>query len=192
MLSALRSSADQYARNELIALEAEQHNLHARLNAWLACPKQRRYIQIPIAQTAGSVALGTSCSALNNVIRTCNLQLFRCRIESIKREISRPDRTQTSLTLPLGGPIQHPSAIGAEWELMFRNRNIPLQQSSLRRSAGRERYRRLRRQYQCHARSRKEATTNQVSAEPAEALCGIGSRPSPGKPAGQQPAAVMN
>lgn len=153
-------------RNELIALETEQHHLHARLNALLARPNNAP-LQVPAQLRKLPAPVTLDYATLEERVRTRNPQLFadesKIKAAEKSRDLTYKNR-YPDFTLGVS-PIQYQSAI-KEWELMV-ELNIPLQQSS-RRSQERESESMLN-----AARSRKEATTNQVSAELAEALAGI-------------------
>ncbi len=153
-------------RNELIALETEQHHLHARLNALLARPNNAP-LQVPAQLRKLPAPVTLDYATLEERVRTRNPQLFadesKIKAAEKSRDLTYKNR-YPDFTLGVS-PIQYQNSI-KEWELMFEV-NIPLQQSS-RRSQERESESMLN-----AARSRKEATTNQVSAELAEALSGI-------------------
>ncbi len=153
-------------RNELIALETEQHHLHARLNALLARPNNAP-LQVPTQLRKLPAPVTLDYATLEERVRTRNPQLFadesKIKAAEKSRDLTYKNR-YPDFTLGVS-PIQYQNSI-KEWELMFEV-NIPLQQSS-RRSQERESESMLN-----AARSRKEATTNQVSAELAEALSGI-------------------
>ena len=153
-------------RNELIALETEQHHLHARLNALLARPNNAP-LQVPAQLRKLPAPVTLDYATLEERVRTRNPQLFadesKIKAAEKSRDLTYKNR-YPDLTLGVS-PIQYQNAI-KEWELMV-ELNIPLQQSS-RRAQERESESMLN-----AARSRKEATTNQVSAELAEALAGI-------------------
>ena len=153
-------------RNELIALETEQHHLHARLNALLARPSNAP-LQEPAQLRKLPTPVALDYATLEERVRTRNPQLFadesKIKAAEKSRDLTYKNR-YPDFTLGVS-PIQYQSAI-KEWELMV-ELNIPLQQSS-RRAQERESESMLN-----AARSRKEATTNQVSAELAEALAGI-------------------
>ena len=153
-------------RNELIALETEQHHLHARLNALLARPNNAP-LQVPAQLRKLPAPVTLDYATLEERVRTRNPQLFadesKIKAAEKSRDLTYKNR-YPDFTLGVS-PIQYQSAI-KEWELMV-ELNIPLQQSS-RRSQERESESMLN-----AARSRKESTTNQVSAELAEALSGI-------------------
>ena len=153
-------------RNELIALETEQHHLHARLNALLARPNNAP-LQVPAQLRKLPAPVTLDYATLEERVRTRNPQLFsdesKIKAAEKSRDLTYKNR-YPDFTLGVS-PIQYQSAI-KEWELMV-ELNIPLQQSS-RRAQERESESMLN-----AARSRKEATTNQVSAELAEALAGI-------------------
>ena len=153
-------------RNELIALETEQHHLHARLNALLARPNNAP-LQVPTQLRKLPAPVTLDYATLEERVRTRNPQLFadesKIKAAEKSRDLTYKNR-YPDFTLGVS-PIQYQNSI-KEWELMFEV-NIPLQQSS-RRSQERESESMLN-----AARSRKESTTNQVSAELAEALSGI-------------------
>ena len=153
-------------RNELIALETEQHHLHARLNALLARPNNAP-LQVPTQLRKLPAPVTLDYATLEERVRTRNPQLFadesKIKAAEKSRDLTYKNR-YPDFTFGVS-PIQYQNSI-KEWELMFEV-NIPLQQSS-RRSQERESESMLN-----AARSRKEATTNQVSAELAEALSGI-------------------
>lgn len=153
-------------RNELIALETEQHHLHARLNALLARPSNAP-LQVPVQLRKLPAPVTLDYATLEERVRTRNPQLFtdesKIKAAEKSRDLTYKNR-YPDFTLGVS-PIQYQNAI-KEWELMV-ELNIPLQQSS-RRSQERESESMLN-----AARSRKESTTNQVSAELAEALSGI-------------------
>ena len=153
-------------RNELIALETEQHHLHARLNALLARPNNAP-LQVPAQLRNLPAPVTLDYATLEERVRTRNPQLFadesKIKAAEKSRDLTYKNR-YPDFTLGVS-PIQYQSAI-KEWELMV-ELNIPLQQSS-RRAQERESESMLN-----AARSRKESTTNQVSAELAEALSGI-------------------
>jgi outer membrane protein TolC len=153
-------------RNELIALETEQHHLHARLNALLARPNNAP-LQVPAQLRKLPAPVTLDYATLEERVRTRNPQLFadesKIKAAEKSRDLTYKNR-YPDFTLGVS-PIQYQNGI-KEWELMV-ELNIPLQQSS-RRAQERESESMLN-----AARSRKEATTNQVSAELAEALAGI-------------------
>lgn len=153
-------------RNELIALETEQHHLHAQLNALLARPSNAP-LQVPALLRKLPAPVALDYATLEERVRTRNPQLLadesKIKAAEKSRDLTYKNR-YPDFTLGVS-PIQYRSAI-KEWELMV-ELNIPLQQSS-RRAQERESESMLN-----AARSRKEATTNQVSAELAEALAGI-------------------
>jgi cobalt-zinc-cadmium efflux system outer membrane protein len=97
------------------------------------------------------------------VTRCWHLNLSKIKAAEKSRELAYRNR-YPDFTIG-AGPIQYQSAI-KEWEVMV-EMNIPLQQSS-RRSQERESEAML-----AAARSRREASTNQVLAELAENLAGI-------------------
>ena len=163
----IRAQVEQTGmRNELVALESEQRQVRARLNALLgrtasaplAAPEKLRAIPAPAK---------LDFAALEDRVRARNPLLFaeesRLRAAEKNRELTHKNR-YPDFTVGVS-PIQYGSAI-KEWELMV-ELNIPLQQSS-RRAQEREAEAML-----SAARSRKEATANQVLADLAENLSGI-------------------
>jgi outer membrane protein TolC len=153
-------------RNELIALETEQHHLHARLNALLSRPNNAP-LQVPAQLRKLPAPVTLDFATLEERVRARNPQLFadesKIKAAEKSRDLTYKNR-YPDFTLGVS-PIQYQNSI-KEWELMV-ELNIPLQQSS-RRAQERESESMLN-----AARSRKEATANQVSAELAEALSGI-------------------
>lgn len=155
-------------RNELIALETEQHHLHARLNALLARPN-RAPLREPAQLRKLPAPAALDAATLEERVRSRNPQLFadeaKIRAAEKGRELSYRNR-YPDFTLGVS-PIQYRNAV-KEWELMV-ELNIPLQQSA-RRAQERESEAML-----DAARARRDATGNQVVAELAEALAGIDS-----------------
>lgn len=153
-------------RNELIALETEQHHLHARLNALLARPN-RAPLREPAQLRKLPAPAALDAATLEERVRSRNPQLFadeaKIRAAEKGRELSYRNR-YPDFTLGVS-PIQYRNAV-KEWELMV-ELNIPLQQSA-RRAQERESEAML-----DAARARRDATGNQVVAELAEALAGI-------------------
>lgn len=151
---------------ELVALETERHHVHSRINALLARPPNS-----PLAEPEKLRALPAPAkldyAALVERVRAKNPLLFaaesRLKAAEKSRELTYKNR-YPDFTVGVS-PIQYGSAI-KEWELML-ELNIPLQQSS-RRAQEREAEAML-----AAARSRQEATANQVLAELSENLAGI-------------------
>lgn len=164
---AIRAQVEQTnLRNELIALENEKRMTQARLNmllarpvnASLAAPERLRQLPPPAK---------LDYAALEDRVRGRNPQLFtdeaRIRSAEKSRELTYKNRYPD---FAVGiAPVQSGKSV-KEWEVMF-ELNIPLQQSS-RRAQEREAEAML-----AAARSRKEATANQVLAELAENLSGL-------------------
>lgn len=152
--------------NELIALETEQHHLHARLNALLGRPN-RAPLREPAQLRKLPAPAALDAATLEERARSRNPQLFadeaKIRAAEKSRELSYRNR-YPDFTLGVS-PIQYRNAV-KEWELMV-ELNIPLQQSA-RRAQERESEAML-----GAARARRDATGNQVVAELAEALAGI-------------------
>lgn len=148
-------------KKELIELESEQRRIQARLNALmgqpatapLARPQRLRPLPAPVK---------LNYPELEDRVRGRNPQLVaedaRTRAAEKNRELTYKNR-YPDVTVGIA-PIQYRNSI-KEWELMV-ELNIPLQQSS-RRSQEREAQAML-----SAARTRKDATTNQVLAELSE------------------------
>jgi cobalt-zinc-cadmium efflux system outer membrane protein len=153
-------------KNELVALESESRQVNARLNALLARPATA-----PLAQPEKLRTLPVPGQldpvALEERVRTRNPQLFteEARIKTAEkgRDLVYKNR-YPDFNVGIA-PVQYGSAI-KEWGLMV-EMNIPLQQSS-RRSQEREAEAML-----SAARSRKEASANQVISELSENLAGL-------------------
>ena len=163
----IRAQVEQTTmRDELIALEAERRQLHARLNALLARPSQAP-LATPVQLRPLPAPARLDYVALEQRVRARNPQLFtdesRIRAAEKTRDLTYKNR-YPDLTLGVS-PIQYQNEV-KEWELML-EMNIPLQQSS-RRAQERESESMLN-----AARARKEATANQVLSELSESLAGI-------------------
>lgn len=163
----IRAQVEQTSmRNELIALETEQHQLRARLNALLARPSKAP-LQLPAQLRRLPPPVMLDVATLEERVRTRNPQLFadesKIRAAEKSRDLTYKNR-YPDFSLGIS-PIQYQSSI-KEWELML-ELNIPLQQST-RRAQERESESML-----SAARSRREASANQVSSELSEALAGI-------------------
>ena len=163
----IRAQVEQTGmKSELVALENERRQLQARLNALLARPSAsplaapERLRTLPAAARLDPVAL-------EERVRTKNPQLFaeeaRIRSAEKNRELTYKNR-YPDFTLGVS-PIQYQGSV-KEWELMVEF-NIPLQQSS-RRAMERESESML-----AAARSRKDATANDLLGELAENLAAI-------------------
>ncbi len=153
-------------KNELVALENESRQVNARLNALLARPATAPLAQPEKLRTL-PVPGQLDAAALEERVRTRNPQLFteEARIKAAEkgRDLVYKNR-YPDFNVGIA-PVQYGSAI-KEWGLMVEI-NIPLQQSS-RRSQEREAEAML-----SAARSRKEASANQVLSELSENLAGI-------------------
>lgn len=153
-------------RNELIALETEQHHLHARLNALLARPSNAP-LQAPLQLRQLPAPAALDYALLEERVRARNPQLFadeaKIKAAEKSRDLAYKNR-YPDFTLGVS-PIQYQSTI-REWELMV-ELTIPLQQST-RRAQERESESMLN-----AARSRREATVQQVALELTESLAGI-------------------
>lgn len=153
-------------RNDLIMLENEGTMLRARINRLLARPANAPLVNPDVLRPIPAPAK-LDFATLEDRIRTRNPQLFtdEARIKSAEktRELTYKERFPDFM---LGvTPVQFGGSV-KEWQLMLEF-NIPLQQSS-RRAMERESEAML-----SAARSRKEATANQVLSELAENLSGI-------------------
>jgi cobalt-zinc-cadmium efflux system outer membrane protein len=152
--------------NELVVLESERRMTQARLNMLLARPANE-----PLANPERLRALPAPAkldfAALLDRIRGRNPLLFaddaRLRAAEKSRDLTHKDR-YPDVTFGIA-PVQYRNSV-KEWEVMF-ELNIPLQQSA-RRSREREAEAML-----SAARSRKDATLNQVQAELAESLSAL-------------------
>ncbi|HEX5286637.1 MAG TPA: TolC family protein [Polaromonas sp.] len=153
-------------KNELVALESESRQVNARLNALLARPATAPLAQPEKLRTL-PVPGQLDAAALEERVRTRNPQLFteEARIKAAEkgRDLVYKNR-YPDFNVGIA-PVQYGSAI-KEWGVMVEI-NIPLQQSS-RRSQEREAEAML-----SAARSRKEASANQVLSELSENLAGI-------------------
>ena len=163
----IRAQVEQTAmRNELVALDNEQRQARARLNTQLG-----RTASAPLAPPEKLRTLPTPAkldyATLEERVRARNPLLFaeesRLKAAEKSRELAYKNR-YPDFTFGVS-PIQYGRAV-KEWELMVEI-NIPLQQSS-RRAQEREAEAML-----AAARSKKEATANQVLSELAESLSGI-------------------
>jgi outer membrane protein, heavy metal efflux system len=153
-------------KNELIALEHERHITQARLNALVARPasaplaRPERLRPLPAPESL-------DYAALEDRVRGRSPQLVvqdaQTKAAEKTRELTYKNR-YPDVTVGVA-PLQSRSSI-KEWMLMV-ELNIPLQQSS-RRSQEREAEAML-----AAARSRKNATTNQVLTDLSEAVFGL-------------------
>ena len=153
-------------RNDLIMLENEGTMLRARINMLLARPTRAPIISPDVLRPIPAPAM-LDYVTLEDRVRGRNPQLFAddAKIKSAEksRELAYKERYPDFMVGVT--PVQYGSAV-KEWQLMLEF-NIPLQQSS-RRAMERESESML-----SAARSRKEATANQVLSELAENLSGI-------------------
>ncbi len=153
-------------RNDLIMLENEGNMLRARINMLLARPASAPLVTPDVLRPIPA-PVKLDYVTLEERVRGRNPQLFAddAKIKSAQksRELAYKERYPDFM---LGvTPVQYRNSI-KEWEVMLEF-NIPLQQSS-RRAMERESEAML-----SAARSRKEATANQVLSELAENLSGI-------------------
>lgn len=153
-------------RNDLIMLENEDTMLRARINMLLARPASAPIISPDVLRPIPAPAK-LDYVTLEDRVRGRNPQLFAddAKIKSAEksRELAYKERYPDFMVGVT--PVQYGSTV-KEWQLMLEF-NIPLQQSS-RRAMERESESML-----SAARSRKEATANQVLSELAENLSGI-------------------
>ncbi len=163
----IRAQVEQTGmRNDLIMLENDGNMLRARINSLLARPAGARLVDPEVLRPIPAPAK-LDYAALEDRVRGRNPQLFaeESRIKSAEknRELTYKNR-YPDFALAIS-PIQYQNAV-KEWEVMVEF-NIPLQQTS-RRAMERESESML-----SAARSRKEATSNQILGELAENLSGI-------------------
>ena len=164
---AIRAQVEQTdLRNELIMLENDKRMTRAQLNMILARPANA-----PLAEPERLRPLPQPVkleyAALEDRVRARNPQLFadeaRIRAAEKSRELTYKNRYPD---FAIGvAPMQTGSSV-KEWELMF-EMNIPLQQGS-RRAREREAEAML-----SAAKSRRDATANQVLSELAENLSAL-------------------
>lgn len=164
---AIRAQVEQTnIRNELVVLESESRMTQARLNMLLARPANEALANPERLRALPSPAKLDSAALLDR-IRGRNPQLFaddaKLRAAEKNRDLTHKDR-YPDVTFGIA-PVQSKNSV-KEWEVMF-ELNIPLQQST-RRSREREADSML-----SAARSRKDATSNQVQAELAENLSAL-------------------
>lgn len=164
---AIRAQVEQTSlRNELIALENEKRMTQARLNMLLARPADAA-LAAPERLRALPAPANLDHAALQDRVRGRNPQLFaedaRLKAAEKNRELTYKNR-YPDFTFGIA-PVQNGRSI-KEWSVMVEI-NIPLQQSS-RRAQEREAQAML-----SAARSRREATANQVLAELTENLSGL-------------------
>jgi outer membrane protein TolC len=153
-------------RSELVGIQNEHHHAHVRLNTLLNRP-----IMAPLAEPERLRAIPAAArldyATLEERLRAGNPQLFtdEARVAAAEKNRELVDKNRyPDFNLGLS-PIQTGSRIN-QWELMI-ELNIPLQQES-RRSQEREAQATL-----AAARSRKEATQNQLIADLAENLSAL-------------------
>lgn len=163
----IRAQVEQTGmKNELIALENEQRQAQARLNALLG---RTAFASLSAPETLRAIPAPAKLdyAMLEERVRVKNPMLFaeesRLKAAEKNRDLTYKNR-YPDFNVGIS-PIQYGNAV-KEWELMLEI-NIPLQQSS-RRAQEREAEAML-----SAARSRKLATANQVLAELSENLAGI-------------------
>jgi len=163
----IRAQVEQTGmKSELVALENERRQLQVRLNSLLARPSAS-----PLAPPARLRTLPQPAqldpAVLEERVRAKNPQLFaeeaRIRAAEKSRELTYKNR-YPDFTLGVS-PIQYQGSV-KEWELMV-ELNLPLQQGA-RRAQERESEAML-----SAAKSRRDATSNQILGELAENLSGL-------------------
>lgn len=164
---AIRAQVEQTnLRNELIALENEKRMTQVRLNTLLARPADAA-LAAPERLRALPVPVNLDPAVLQERVRERNPQLFaddvRLRAAEKSRDLTHKNR-YPDFTFGIT-PVQYKNSV-KEWAVMV-ELNLPLQQS-WRRAQEREAQAVL-----SAARSRKEATANQVLAELTENLSGL-------------------
>jgi len=163
----IRAQVEQTAlRNELLGLENERRQLQARLNAWLARP-----VTAPLAEPERLRPVPPparlQAAELEERVRARNPQLFadeaRIKAAEKSRDLAFKNR-YPDFTFGVV-PNQTQSTV-RQWDMMVEV-NVPLQQAT-RRAQERESEAML-----AAARTRKEATANQVLGELGETLSGL-------------------
>ncbi|RZI39813.1 TolC family protein, partial [Herbaspirillum sp. HC18] len=164
---AIRAQVEQTnIKNELIMLDNEKRMLHARLNMLLARPANapladpERLRQLPPPARLDYAALEDRVRARNPQLSSEDARL---RAAEKTRDLAYKNR-YPDFSVGIA-PIQSGKSV-KDWEIML-EMNIPLQQSS-RRAMEREAEAML-----SAARSRKDATANQVLSELAESLSAL-------------------
>lgn len=164
---AIRAQVEQTnIRNELVVLESESRMTQARLNMLLARPANEPLANPERLRALPAPAKLDSAALLDRILGR-NPLLFadaaKLRAAEKNRDLTHKDR-YPDVTFGIA-PVQYKKSV-KEWEVMF-ELNIPLQQSA-RRSREREAEAML-----SAARSRKDASSNQVQAELAESLSAL-------------------
>jgi len=163
----IRAQVEQTSmRNELIALQTERHHMHTRMNVLLARPanaplsEPEKLRPIPVPAKLDYAALEDRARARNPL-----LSADEARIKSAEknRELTYKNR-YPDFTFGVV-PNQMQNSV-KQWDLMV-EMNIPLQQGT-RRAQERESETML-----SAARTRREATANQVLADLSENLAGL-------------------
>ncbi len=163
----IRAQVEQTSmRNELIALETERHHMHTRMNALLARPanaplsEPEKLRPIPAPEKLDYATLEDRAWSGNPLL---SAEESRLRSAEKNRELTYKNR-YPDFTFGIA-PNQMQNSI-SQWDLMF-EMNIPLQQGT-RRAQERESESML-----AAARSRREATANQVQADLSENLAAL-------------------
>jgi len=163
----IRAQVEQTAmRNELIAVETEHHHLHARMNALLGRPTSAplampdRLKPLPAPAKLDYASLEERARARNPML---SAEVSRIQAAEKNRELTLKNRYPDFTFGVVPNQVQNSVK---QWDLMMEI-NIPLQQSS-RRSQEREAEAML-----SAARSRRDATSNQILADLSENLAGL-------------------
>uniref|UniRef100_Q47DT1 Outer membrane efflux protein n=1 Tax=Dechloromonas aromatica (strain RCB) TaxID=159087 RepID=Q47DT1_DECAR len=163
----IRAQVEQTSmRNELIALETERHHMHTRMNALLARPanaplsEPEKLRPIPALAKLDYVTLEDRARARNPLL---SADESRLKSAEKNRELAYKNR-YPDFTFGVV-PNQMQNSV-KQWDLMV-EMNIPLQQGT-RRAQERESEAML-----AAARSRREATSNQVLSDLSENIAGL-------------------
>lgn len=163
----IRAQVEQTSmRNELIALETERHHMHTRMNALLARPanaplsEPEKLRPIPAPAKLDYVTLEDRARARNPLL---SADESRLKSAEKNRELAYKNR-YPDFTFGVV-PNQMQNSV-KQWDLMV-EMNIPLQQGT-RRAQERESEAML-----AAARSRREATSNQVLSDLSENIAGL-------------------
>jgi len=163
----IRAQVEQTSlRNELIALQTERHHMHTRMNLLLARPANAPLSEPEMLRPIPLPAK-LDYAALEERVRTRNPLLAaddsRLRSAEKNRELAYKNRYPDFTVGVVPNQVQNSVK---QWDLMV-EMNIPLQQGT-RRAQERESEALL-----AVARSRREATANQVLSDLSENLAGL-------------------